>query len=145
MSDLISKGELFNALANTQDKGDIFAVIQNMPTKGLNSLAAEINQNSVDHGFWDEDRNFGEFIALCHSELSEALEEVKAGKPDRYYAETDIGDKPEGYPVELADCIIRILDWCGAKSIETGLSGRRWITTEAARTSMGRNSDGGML
>lgn len=32
MSDLIHKGELFNALANAHDKGEIFAIIQNAPT-----------------------------------------------------------------------------------------------------------------
>lgn len=31
MSDLISKGALFNALAQAQDKGEIFAIIQDMP------------------------------------------------------------------------------------------------------------------
>ena len=30
--------------------------------------------NAKQHGWWDEDRTFGEVIALCHSELSEALE-----------------------------------------------------------------------
>lgn len=31
MSDLISRAALFNALANANDKGEIFAVIQSMP------------------------------------------------------------------------------------------------------------------
>lgn len=33
MGDLISKGELFNALCNVSDKAEAFAVIQDMPTK----------------------------------------------------------------------------------------------------------------
>lgn len=32
MTDLIHKGELFNALANAHDKGEIFAIIQNAQT-----------------------------------------------------------------------------------------------------------------
>lgn len=32
MSDLIHKGELFNALANAHDKGEIFAIIHDMQT-----------------------------------------------------------------------------------------------------------------
>lgn len=32
MIDLIHKGELFNALANANDKGEIFAIIQNAQT-----------------------------------------------------------------------------------------------------------------
>lgn len=52
----------------------------------LNDLAKEINKTSTEHGFWPaEGRNFGEMIALAHSELSEALEEHRDGKPPRYY------------------------------------------------------------
>ncbi len=42
-----------------------------------------------------------------HSELSEALEEHRNGN-DRIRI---INDKPEGLPIELADVIIRILDF----------------------------------
>jgi NTP pyrophosphatase (non-canonical NTP hydrolase) len=72
----------------------------------LNELAKEIHQTACEKGWWDEPRNFGELIALCHSELSESLEAKRTNLP----AEVFINWVPEGWGVELADCIIRILD-----------------------------------
>ncbi len=65
-----------------------------------------IHEVAKEKGWWDEPRNTGEIIALTHSELSEALEGARAGNPP--------SDKIKAYSSleeELADVVIRILDW----------------------------------
>ena len=104
----------------------------------LTEFMKEVHENAVAHGWWEEERSFGDIIALCHSELSEALEEYRANRPNVYFVikrvqddgtivpeiRTDwgngdfAGEKPEGIATELADCIIRILDYCGHTGID---------------------------
>lgn len=72
-------------------------------------MQAEIGQTNTEKGFRDIPTTVGDRLALIHSEVSEALEEIRAGyAPDDIYFSD--GGKPEGYPVELADAMIRILD-----------------------------------
>lgn len=82
----------------------------------INQLQTEVHKNAVEHGWWEEEREFGTLIALCHSELSEALEESRKGKAvnETYY----IDGKMEGIPSELADVVIRIMDICGKYDID---------------------------
>ena len=78
-----------------------------------------VYQTAVDHGWHESKREFPEIACLIHSELSEALEELrKPDNPDYYTGENG---KPEGFWVELADCIIRILDWMGDEKQEPRL------------------------
>lgn len=46
----------------------------------INEFAKEVHQNSVDHGWWDEERELPEIIALCHSELSRHLKPTEIVK-----------------------------------------------------------------
>lgn len=59
-----------------------------------------------------ETRNTGELIALCHSELSEALEGLRKDKQDDHLPQYKSSE------VELADAIIRICDMAGAKNLK---------------------------
>lgn len=85
----------------------------------LDQLAEEIHSGNIKRGFWDknedgvvQERNFGEMCALITSEISEALEEHRAGRPGVWFKERKEAElsKPEGYHVELIDALIRILD-----------------------------------
>lgn len=80
----------------------------------LNDLARDIHENAVMHGWWVERRKFPEIVALCHCELSEAMEAYRNAEPLAYVKD----GKPEGIAVEMIDCMIRILDWCASENID---------------------------
>jgi len=71
----------------------------------INNLILECHAIAKEKGWWDDSRNDGELIALMHSELSEALEALRNHGTKDNLAE------------ELADCCIRIFDYCGAREI----------------------------
>jgi NTP pyrophosphatase (non-canonical NTP hydrolase) len=57
-------------------------------------------------GWWEESRTFGDFCALFHTEISEAVEAYrKSGKVDAHVIE------------ELGDVIIRIGDFIGGHGL----------------------------
>ena len=68
-------------------------------------LAKMANDHARAKGFYEKPNTFGDGIALCHSELSEALEGFRHGNPPSEHI-------PEFTAVEeeFADVILRIMD-----------------------------------
>lgn len=109
----------------------------------LNEFAAEVHALAVEKGWWENAPTFPEVITMIHCELSEAVQEYRDGKPPVYYSCFNVAanggfcggkemvecdfefencpyrdEKPEGVAVELADAILRILDYCAFAGID---------------------------
>lgn len=115
---------------------------RNVAEFGIELLTYASHLNADLHGWWpkNELRNFGEMIALMHSELSEALESWRDSEAMLFYTADNVEGfegqqrwegpeyivdstgarilgKPCGVASEFADVIIRILDTCAALDI----------------------------
>lgn len=88
------------------------------PVFNIKDFQKSVHDNAIEHGWYQkgEERNFGDLISLCHSELSEAYEEYRKGEGfnETYYN----SKKPEGIPSKLADVVIRIMDMCEYYNID---------------------------
>ena len=88
----------------------------------LDNLAQQIYSNSKEKGFvgayYDDadHQNIDQKLLLIISEICEAQETIRSGHlPTAVWYENA---KPEGFGVELADALIRILDTCEALDID---------------------------
>ncbi len=86
-------------------------------------LQTEVWKIAEEKGWHEKEVTFGEFIANCHAELSEAFEYYRVNGDDRVNTIeviptiSDELDKPQGIPIELADVIMRILDYCETNGV----------------------------
>lgn len=89
---------------------------ERMALMGLRAAQELAHKTATDAGWYRDpetgapkERNFGEVLALMHSELSEALEADRKGLKDDKLPHRD------GREVEFADCMIRIFDTAAAR------------------------------
>lgn len=91
------------------------------PPRTLREWQVAIHEYAKAKGWWNPNfpRSFGDICALFHTEISEAYEEHRAGKAvtEVYESTAELG-KPEGIPVEIADLVIRVLDWCEHEGVD---------------------------
>lgn len=103
-----------------------------------NKFAKEVHAVAVDKGWWDKPVSFDDVICDCLVHLGRAYEQYRRGRPNYYHLCVASGDKrnpcgwdlgkpcplatgeleceyrdpkPEGVAVELADCVLRLMDY----------------------------------
>ena len=78
----------------------------------LRMIQDKLHSQAKDMGWHNKPREVGTMIALCHSELSEALEGARKDLMDDHLTDRKMLE------VELADCVIRILDLAGSLRLD---------------------------
>ena len=83
----------------------------------ITELQARVGETNAANGWHTGDISPVERIALIVTECAEAIEEIRNSHPisETYYPD---GDKPEGVPTEIADVVIRCLDFAFVYGID---------------------------
>lgn len=108
-----------------------------------NKFVREVHQTAVENGLWDKPVSFDDIICECLVHLGRAYEEHRSGRPNYYHLCAASGDKrnpcewdlqkpcplatgglacehrdgkPHGVVVELADCVLRLMDYLASNN-----------------------------
>ena len=112
IADQLDNGTLVDWCAVWREKAR--EALVEIKAHSINEIAKDIHINAREHGWWEDERELPEIIALCHSELSEALEAYRNNEPMCWRN----GEKPDGIAVEMGDCVIRIFDYLAYMGID---------------------------
>lgn len=86
------------------------------------------------NGWFDEDRTFGDDVALLHTEVSEMFDAYRDhGYTDATADPNDPLSKPEGVGSEAADIFIRLLDTCERRHIDLAFEFERKLAFNKTR------------
>lgn len=80
--------------------------------ESFRAAQAEAFRVASEHGFHEGEVNDGLCLCLVHSEISEALQALRDGNPRDTHC-----PEHSALEVELADAVIRIMDYAGAKGL----------------------------
>ena len=81
------------------------------------ALQRDVHEMAREKGWWDEERNDGEVLMLVVSELAETCEALRRGNPPaEHIAASGFSHVEE----ELADVVIRLMDWAEARGYDVG-------------------------
>ena len=84
----------------------------------IEELMERVHKTAVEKGWWDADkpRHVLADICLIHAEASEACESWRIHGMDKMLY-TDEHGKIQGLASEMADILIRVLDFCKARNV----------------------------
>jgi len=109
--------EVFTILRISEGRASIVVEDENQSDGHyMDVLSRKIYEDNKRKGFWDDGgKPYEQAMLLVISEIIESFEALRAGDiPD------DKLPQYRGQDVEIADALIRLLDWCGAHKIPIG-------------------------